>query len=71
MTKKNLTYKEALEELQTIVSLLESNKLEVDEMTEKIERASYLFKFCKNLLQSTQNNVEKVLKDLENEGRKD
>lgn len=67
MTKKNLTYKEALEELQTIVSLLESNKLEVDEMTEKIERASYLFKFCKNLLQSTQNNVEKVLKDLENE----
>lgn len=71
MTKKNLTYKEALEELQTIVSLLESNKLEVDEMTEKIERASYLFKFCKNLLQSTQNNVEKVLKDLENEGRND
>lgn len=71
MTKNTLTYKEAFEELQTIVSLLESNKLGVDEMTAKIERASFLFKFCKNLLQSTQNNVEKVLKDLENEELKD
>jgi len=53
------------------VSLLESNKLGVDEMTAKIERASFLFKFCKNLLQSTQNNVEKVLKDLENEELED
>ena len=71
MKNNTLTYKEAFEELQTIVSLLESNKLGVDEMTEKIERASFLFKFCKNLLQSTQNNVEKVLKDLENEELED
>lgn len=64
MTKKQ-SYSEALEELETIVSEVEKGEIGVDELSEKIERASKLIRFCKAQLKSTEEEVEKILEELE------
>lgn len=63
--KENLKYEEAYQELETIVNQIEDGEIGIDELSEKIKRASHLLKFCKSKLISTQQDVEKILKDLE------
>lgn len=66
MTNK-YTYKDAFEELQAIVSDIESGDIAVDELTEKINRASELLSICKAKLTASEAEVEKLLQKLENE----
>jgi exodeoxyribonuclease VII small subunit len=60
------SYKEAFEELQAIVSEIESGEISVDELSEKVKRATALIRICKLKLTTTEENVNKILKDLEN-----
>jgi exodeoxyribonuclease VII small subunit len=59
------TYTEAFEELQKIVSEIEEGRISVDELSAKVKRAAYLIKICKNKLSSTEEDVNKILKELE------
>lgn len=61
------TYKEAFEELQNIVADIEAGDIPVDELTEKINRASALLSICKAKLTASEADVEKLLQKLENE----
>lgn len=67
MPKKNITYAEAISEIEEIVEKIENNELDVDELTENVKRVSDLIKFCKAKLRSTEDEVEKILKDFEKE----
>jgi exodeoxyribonuclease VII small subunit len=62
----NPTYTEAFEELQQIVSQIEEGHISVDELSEKVKRAAYLIDVCKKKLTSTEEDVNKILKDLDN-----
>lgn len=62
---KQPTYKEAYEELQEIVSDIERGEISVDELSEKVKRATLLIKICKQKLNSTEEDVNKILKELE------
>ena len=59
------TYTEAFEELQKIVSEIEEGQISVDELSSKVKRAAFLIKICKNKLSSTEEDVNKILKELE------
>lgn len=59
------TYTEAFEELQSIVSEIEEGQISVDELSAKVKRAAFLIKICKNKLSSTEEDVNKILKELE------
>lgn len=59
------SYDKAFEELQTIVREIEDGEISVDELSEKVKRASELIKICKNKLSSTEEDVNKILKELE------
>ncbi|MCC6817353.1 MAG: exodeoxyribonuclease VII small subunit [Bacteroidia bacterium] len=59
------TYTEAFEELQTIISDIEEGQIGVDELSEKVKRAAMLIKICKQKLSSTEEDVNKILKELE------
>lgn len=59
------TYTEAFEELQNIVSEIEEGQITVDELSAKVKRAAFLIKICKNKLSSTEEDVNKILKELE------
>ena len=62
------TYTEAFEELQQIVSEIEEGQISVDELSEKVKRAAQLIKICKAKLSSTEEDVNKILRELENPG---
>jgi len=63
--KENISYTDAFNELQEIVSEIEDGEISVDELSEKVKRTSFLIKICKQMLTSTEENVNAVLKDLE------
>lgn len=65
MTPK-VNYTEAFEELQRIVSEIEQGEISVDELSEKVKRAAYLIKICKSKLATTEEDVNKILKELDN-----
>ena len=60
------SYAEAFEELQQIVSKIEEGRISVDELSEKVKRAAHLISICKAKLTSTEEDVNKILKDLDN-----
>lgn len=63
-------YAEAFEELQMIVSEIEDGQISVDELSEKVKRAAILIKICKSKLTSTEEDVERILKELDSPGEK-
>ena len=69
MTSKKMSYSEAFTELQSILSKLENQELDVDQLSEQVKKASELIKFCKSKLHDTEEEIEKILKDMDNEGQ--
>lgn len=65
MEEIKLSYKEAMAEIESIVAKLEDNKLDVDELSEKVKRVSQLIAFCKSKLHDTEEEVENILKSME------
>ena len=63
-TPDNLTYDEALAELQGILADMQSNALDIDQLTTRIQRASALLDVCQEKLQRTEAEVQAVLKRL-------
>lgn len=62
---EQVNYTEAFEELQAIVLEIEKGEISVDELSEKVKRAAYLIKICKSKLTTTEEDVNKILKDLD------
>ena len=59
------TYTEAFDELQSIVSEIEQGEISVDELSEKVKRAAFLIKICKQKLTSTEEDVDRILRELD------
>ena len=57
-------YTDAFAELQQIVEDIENGQISVDELSEKVKRATVLIRICKTKLTSTEEDVNKILKDL-------
>ncbi|MDP3929147.1 MAG: exodeoxyribonuclease VII small subunit [Bacteroidota bacterium] len=62
---EKISYTAAFEELQSIVEEIEQGEISVDELSEKVKRAAFLIKVCKSKLQSTETDVNKILKELD------
>jgi exodeoxyribonuclease VII small subunit len=61
-----LDYTTAFQELQQIVRDMEDGEITVDELSVKVKRATELIKICKNKLTATEEDVNQILKELEN-----
>jgi len=61
MTKEKLTYQEAIREIEEIIEKINSDEIEIDDLTEMVKRVSYLLSYCKDKLTKTEEEVEKVL----------
>lgn len=62
--EEKLTYEAAAEELDQILERMKSGEIGVDELAEKVERASKLIKYCYERLDQTEKKVDQILKDL-------
>jgi exodeoxyribonuclease VII small subunit len=66
--KDTINYTAAFEELELIVSEIENGEISVDELSEKVKRATHLIRICKLKLSTTEEDVNQLLKDLEGAG---
>ena len=57
-------YAEAMREVETILSELDSNSIDVDVLSAKVERASYLISWCNERISSAQMTVDSLMADL-------
>lgn len=61
---EQLNYSESFEELQNIVEEIENGEIGIDELSEKVKRASKLIKVLRAKLQSTEEEVNQILKEM-------
>jgi len=64
-TKKAITYTEAMAEVEEILEQIENEELDVDDLAEKVKRVSVLLKTCKDKLLKTNEQVDQILKEME------
>ena len=64
-TNKAVTYNEAMAEVEEILEKIENEELDVDDLAEKVKRVSVLLKICKDKLLKTNEQVEQILKEME------
>lgn len=64
--KKELSYKEAVAEIEEILEQIETGELDVDELSEKVKRVSVLVSLCREKLHNTEEEIEKILNEMEN-----
>lgn len=62
---KKMNYSQAKKELEDIVLAIESGKLDIDALTSSVKRASELISFCKQKLIKTDEDLQKILDDIE------
>lgn len=65
MAKKEESYNEALEKLRRIVSEIENGASDVDVLSVKVKEATRLIKLCKEKLFKADDEVRKVLEELD------
>ena len=63
MEENNLSYSEAFEELKSIVDELENEEIEIDSLTAKVKRASFLYRFLRDRLRATEEEIKKTLEE--------
>ncbi len=64
--KKDIPYTEAIEELEEIVSSIENEDINVDDLSRKVKRAAELINICKDKLHNTEEEVNSILKEINN-----
>ena len=69
MAKKNetLTYASAYAELERILSDLQKEEIDLDEMTSSIKRARELITFCQTRLRNLENEVAEIFSEGDDE----
>ncbi|MDR1161353.1 MAG: exodeoxyribonuclease VII small subunit [Tannerellaceae bacterium] len=65
MSDQKETYKEAIDKLRKIVADIETGELDVDILSDKVKEATRLIKLCKEKLYKVDEEVKKVLEELD------
>ncbi len=64
MSKKEISYRDAITEIETILARIDDGEMDVDELAEKVKRVTVLLELCKKKLRSTESEIEKIMADL-------
>ena len=60
MTKKQITYTEALGEIEQILERFRSDQMDVDTLAQEVKRATELITLCKERLTKVEKEVEQL-----------
>ena len=63
---KKIKYKDAIGEIEEILSKIENEELDVDELSAKIKRVTHLLSICKSKLKTAETDVEKIINEMNN-----
>ena len=62
-----MKYSKALKRLDEIISKIENEEIDVDELSDRVKEAVGLIKVCKNKIEKAEMEVKQVVKDFESE----
>ncbi|MCH5216511.1 MAG: exodeoxyribonuclease VII small subunit [Muribaculaceae bacterium] len=65
MEQDNISYSKAIEELENILRLMQNDQCGIDNLSQYTARALELLKICKAKLLSTDEELKKILSELE------
>ncbi len=61
--RKDISYAEAMAEIEQILARFRSEELHVDELTDEVKRALELITLCKERLKRSEEEVRKILEE--------
>ncbi len=61
---EKMTYEEAVAELETILQDLKSDKVSIDQLASRVDRAAKLAAFCSEKLRATEKQVGDIIEKL-------
>ncbi|MFA5815143.1 MAG: exodeoxyribonuclease VII small subunit [Bacteroidales bacterium] len=62
---EKVTYRMAIEEIESILKKIENQDLDVDDLGTKLKRVNELVRICKKKLHTAEKEVEKILGEME------
>lgn len=66
-----MTYREAIEELETILRALETDAVDVDDLTARVERSAELIRLCRHKLRHAEASLDRVFDSLDEDEKND
>ncbi|MBC6988431.1 MULTISPECIES: exodeoxyribonuclease VII small subunit [Hymenobacter] len=63
----DITYRQAIAELETILRSLETETVDVDDLTARVQRSAELIRLCKQKLRSAESAIDRVFENLDEE----
>ena len=63
--EETIGYADAMQELEGILEELEGDELDVDVLAERVRRASELIKVCRSRINRAQDDVARIVADIE------
>lgn len=63
--EKKPSYQEAFAELEKIVREIEQESISVDDLADRLKRATMLINICREKLRSTEEDVQQILKEID------
>ena len=66
-----MTYREAIEELETILRALETDAVDVDDLTTRVERSAELIRLCRHKLRHAEAALDRVFDTLDDDDEAD
>ena len=66
--EQTLTYEQAYKELEAISKEIESQSVSIDVLAAKVKRASELITYCQTKLRSTEEEVNKIIAQMDKKG---
>jgi exodeoxyribonuclease VII small subunit len=61
------TYRQTIEELETILRALENDTVDVDDLTTRVQRSAELIRLCKQKLRNAEAAIDQVFDTLDEE----
>jgi exodeoxyribonuclease VII small subunit len=67
MTKEEISYQEAIQEIEEIIKKIESGELDVDQLTGQVKHVSYLLDICRKKLKTAEEEIVKIIEGMKEE----
>jgi exodeoxyribonuclease VII small subunit len=64
MSKTEISYKDAIKEIEEIISKIESGELNVDQLTDKVKRVSLLLNICRKKLKTVDEEISRIIEGM-------
>jgi len=65
MNKKTMNYAQAMAELNALVERMQSDELDIDELSGAVKRAMELINLCRTKIRSAEIEVKKIIEESE------